>query len=325
MNAVLIMCHKNPEQVLRLINRCKSTSTLVFVHVDASQNNIFNWLKKHVRGVYFTKKRLKGTLFTRSLVDITIALIRCAKDIERDKKIHFDYYILLSGQDYLIEPINKINSILKESYPTPYIDCTPYNRRNWLYHPFKSTGTLNKYGRWIRTKFPKRGTFIRKCFAATEIIGQYLARLLHIDDYHKLTKGKVSLYGGSEWWILPDLAISYILKEYDAMMPYIKILLEDRAPDETFFQTITMRSPIKDIVHINPYDMVAQSCQTFAYFSDIGKPFTGHPYILTAKEFDMLTSSGRWIARKFDINEDEKILDLLDKRSQEMDGQYSKY
>ena len=314
MNAVMIMCHKNPNQVLRLINRCKSPDTKVIVHVDARRDGVYDELVARAGGAYFTKNRFAGELDKRSLVDIALEMIHRAQEIEASENIHFDYYLLLSGQDYLVKPIGEINRLLLEAYPTPYIDCTPYDRHNWVYHKFKANRSLEKYHQWVVAKFPKRGTFLRRCFLALEIIGQKIAQTFHKNDYYRLRKQGLSLYGGSAWWILPDKAINYISGEYDARKSYVEALLATMTPEETFFQIMAMRSPIKDLVQINPIDMVAQNCKTFAYFSDAGKPFKGHPYTLTVLQYGMLIEKGCWIARKFEMSEDSEIFDLLDKR-----------
>ena len=38
MNAVMIMCHKNIDQVLRLVRTCKSSETVIILHIDKKYN-----------------------------------------------------------------------------------------------------------------------------------------------------------------------------------------------------------------------------------------------------------------------------------------------
>ena len=38
-----------------------------------------------------------------------------------------------------------------------------------------------------------------------------------------------------------------------------------------------------------------------------------HPAILTSEDFPKILNSGMWFARKFDMNVDSKILDMIDK------------
>jgi hypothetical protein len=120
------------------------------------------------------------------------------------------------------------------------------------------------------------------------------------------------LYGGSQWWILPDQVIEFIINEMQSNSKEIKKLTKTMTPDETFFQIMTMASPLSNLVEINPIDMVAQNCMTYANFSVEGKPFTGHPYIFTKDDFNKLIEMPQLFARKFDINTDSEIIDMID-------------
>ena len=312
MNAVLIMCHKNIEQVKMLVNRCLSENTRIIIHFDKRmQINKQELQDIQNLGVYFTEERVCGELDTRSLVDISMAMVLRAKEIENLENIRFKYYLLLSGQDYPIKPISYINNELEKMYPTPFIDCTPYSNDNWIYHKFSRTKELLRFHNWVTNNIPKKSIMypLRVFSRIVEKVGKKIVRIFHITDYHKMHRAGIDLYGGSAWWILPDIAIDYICKEYNST--FSKKLLNTYTPEETYFQTMVMRSDVKDLVAVNPPDMVAQNCKTWAYFEDIGKPFKGHPYIFTVDEYDKLTSSDRWFARKFDITVDSNIFGLL--------------
>ena len=310
MNAVMIMCHKNIEQVLRLVRACSSPETVVILHIDKKYDLEKAQLAEiaQMDRVYLTEQRLSGVLDTRSLVDIAMEMVKKAKEVEKLLDIHFRYYLLLSGQDYLIKPISYINDALRQAYPEPLIDCTPHAVGNWIYHKFR-------YCPLVYAMSPATDSASGPLRLFLKVIRRLVAvsaRLLRLDDFHRFRRQGIDIYGGSAWWMLPDVAMDYILSEYDAAPGYVTALLGTNTPEETFFQIMTMRSPVKDLVHINPPDMVAQHCKTWAYFSDVDKPFKGHPYIFTVNEYDRLVSSDFWIARKFDSAVDSRILDMLD-------------
>lgn len=312
MNAIMIMCHKNIEQVIRLIQKCVSEDTRVFVHIDSlyelSQQQIENLSDA---GAYICEKRIHGELDSRSLVDVTMILINKTIEIENKEEIRFQYYCLLSGQDYLTKPIWYINEQLRSIYPTPVIDCTPYSRRNWMYHKFGYTKKFLPFLQWTK-RVTKRGSFLWFMLKGIAYSYEKLVDIAHISNYYKLKKACIKLYGGSAWWILPDVTIKYILNEYNSDSKYINDLLDTWTPEETFFQTITMRSESKEYVHLNTPDTVAQSCKTWAYFFDDDKPATVHPYIFTINEYKKLINHDCWFARKFDYKIDTDILDKLD-------------
>lgn len=309
-NLFMIMCHKNLSQVLLLAKTLLSSESDVVVHIDTAvdDNEYASFLDatKNIPNLYVTDKRLHGVLDTRTLVDIVFLMIEYTKS----KGLTYKNYCLMSGQDFPIKSISKINENLLKNYPTPYIDCTPYDKRNWVFHKFKSTPSLIRFNKYISEKF-KRKSLIRKLLRTSAIVAQKGVQALKKTAYDHLSKNGIKLYGGSAWWILPDIAINFIYNEYVNSSAIVESLLETLTPEETFFQTMTMLSPCKNDVEINPIDKVDQNCKTWAYFSDTDKPFKGHPYIFTVNEFDKLKASPCWFARKFDIQQDCKIIEMV--------------
>ncbi len=313
MNVVMIMCHKNPEQVIRFASKCLTEKTDVIIHCDSSmEDSQFQKIKEFsekIRGVHLTNQRIHGELDRRTLVDIAMLMVLKAKSLENERK-HYDYFLLCSGQDYLIKSMDFIEKELESAYPKPFIDCTPYSKNNWVFHKFNTNRMLLDYEEWIRSK----SGIIRKLARLSQILLRYIYKLRKKLSYDKLIQSKVDLYGGSAWWILPDKIISFICREYCEKENAIQQLLLDDSvtPEETYFQIMSMCSPLKEMVDINPVDMVEQNCKTWAYFSDDDKPFKGHPYIFTEKEFEKIKNSDCWFARKFDIYENSDILDMVD-------------
>ena len=315
MNACLIMGHKNPLQIVRLAKKLMNNKNDVFIHLDLnmaeSDSQYVKTFSAKNKGVYFCNNRIHGVLDKRSLVDIVFIMINEAKLIEKKNDKHYKYYLLFSGQDYPIRNIGLVNNDLDASYPKPYIDCTPYDKKNWIYHKFKFSKSSLKYHNWISSHFNK-GVF-RKVVRLTAVIYERALSILGRDTYHELRKMEVSLYGGSAWWILPDSIINYILEKYVNKDSISEIILnESVTPEETFFQTMAKRSPLSDLIETNPKDMVLQNCKTWAYFFDDDKPFVGHPYIFTINEIDKLQNTNFWFARKFDMTIDSNIMDKLD-------------
>lgn len=79
--------------------------------------------------------------------------MHCAKEFEKEKGIHFGYYCLISGQDYPIRNVSSIRDELQNSYPKPYIDCTPCAKGNWVYNGSSNSAWWNsvsaKINRWL--------------------------------------------------------------------------------------------------------------------------------------------------------------------------------
>lgn len=316
MNACLIMGHKNPLQIIRLAKALiKSEENNVFIHLDSMMTKedivCVNSFCAESKAVHLCSKRIHGVLDRRSLVDIVFIMISEVKKIEEHKNEHYAYYLLFSGQDYLVKNINYINDELIKSYPKPFIDCTPYDKNNWIYHKFIYCKASLQYNDWITRHFSKG--LIRSVFRVSAIILTRILSSIRKDSYSKLKKENVSLYGGSAWWILPDIVIEFIFYKYNNKDKVSELILnESSTPEETYFQTMSMMSPISNMIDINPKGMILQNSKTWAYFFDEEKAFKGHPYIFTMKEYDKLKGCNFWFARKFDTQIDEEILDKLD-------------
>ncbi|MBC9784004.1 hypothetical protein H1S01_05695 [Heliobacterium chlorum] len=306
--AVLIMAHKNLNQVIRLIRSLSKSDFHFLVHLDSKMDvtdSEFCNLLNCSDNVFIVKKRISGVLDTWSLVEISLSLIELAKQIELNKNIHYSYYLLLSGQDYPIKSVEYITEFLGKTYPKPLIDCTPYDKHNWLYYKFNVIG-IREISKYVDSKL-NRG-ILRKIIKLPLIIyGSLLGWVYRnfLYDY--------KLYGGSAWWILPDKVIEFILHEIKTNGHKINKLKITNTPEETFFQIMTMASPLSNLVDLNPKDMVEQNCMTYAHFSDEGKPFMGHPYILTKEDFSKIVKLPQLFARKFDTVTDSNILDMIDR------------
>ncbi len=316
-NIFMIMCHKNAAQVLRLAKKCLSDSTDVIVHADIEMPLdeyclLENFAHSNSR-FFLTDRRLHGELSKESLIHITMEMVRKAYCIENDTNQHYKYFCLLSGQDYLIKPLKFIEKELSANYPKPYIDCDPYDKNNWMYKKFRWNTFTNKIRLKIdkifknRYRDPVRVVLMVLLYSLNKLMQPIMPSI-----YHQIKKIDVNIYGGSAWWMLPDIAMRDIYKKYKESGPLVELLLQAITPEELFFQIMSMQSPVKDLIEVKPVDSVGQNCKTWAYFYDDDKPPAGHPYIFTVNEYAKLIKSDKWIARKFDEKVDSEIMDMID-------------
>lgn len=307
-NAVLIIAHKNIDQVIRLVKTMNVDSFDFYIHLDKKwklQSNDIQRLKNISDHVTVLDKRISGFLDTWSLCEITIELIRTA--INSNQK--YGYYILLSGQDYPIKSPDKICLQLEKLYPKPLIDCTPMVKDNWIYSGFKWI-RFHPYYRMVERISDNR--VLRKLLLLPAYFIQLIVTYVIGSPYKRLSKLNCELYGGSAWWILPDEVVKLCVDEVDNNTDIVRAFKLKNTPEETFFQTMVMRSRLCHMVDLNePYEIL-QNCMTYAYFFDEDHEATGHPYILTSQNLEMLKKRKEFFARKFDITIDTKILDLLD-------------
>ncbi|MCB2312378.1 beta-1,6-N-acetylglucosaminyltransferase [Clostridium tagluense] len=114
----------------------------------------------------------------------------------------------------------------------------------------------------------------------------------------------ISLWGGSQWWCLTRECIYYIyyfIMKNPAYIEYCKHLV---VPDEIFFQTIVMNLNFKS-------NIVNDGLKYIDF--DSAPPPKNHPVTLSKEHFSTLSNSTSLFARKFDIEYDYEILDMIDK------------
>jgi hypothetical protein len=315
--AILIIAHKNLNQLLRLLKRIKHDRIDIFVHIDQkwdlSEKDLESIRSIDKKSIFVIEKRISVSLDTWSLIEATMELIKQSKNIESRKGINYKYTALLSAQDYPIKNIDSFIELLNRSYPKPFIDVTPYDNNNWLYSKFHRFSSENKMNMLINSKI-KPGVF-RRVIKLPIYLTFRLIGLFYDNPYKKFIKLNCKLYGGSAWWVLPDLAIHYINERYhNPNDKIIEVLKQTYTPEETFFQIMVMQSILASRVELNSKFTVSQNCLTYAHFTDVGKPFNGHPYHFEAVDLKKLMRLPHYFARKFDDTVDKVILDLIDQR-----------
>jgi hypothetical protein len=114
----------------------------------------------------------------------------------------------------------------------------------------------------------------------------------------------ISLWGGSQWWCLTRECIYniyYFIIKNPGYMEYCKHLV---APDEIFFHTIVMNLNLKT-------NVVNDGLKFMDW--DSAPPPKNHPATLSKEYFSALSNSPSLFARKFDMEYDYDILDMIDK------------
>jgi hypothetical protein len=318
--AILILAHKNLEQLKRLIARLLHENVNIFIHIDKKwklsddeYNHLINLNKEKI---FITNNRISASIYLWSLVEATMELVNKAKQIEKEKDVKYHYFALLSGQDYPIKPIDYLVSLLQNSYPKPFIDCTPYHPKNWMQGKFKTLPMENKVLLYFINKWkPGKIRRLRNMLIKVPVYSFYKVLKLFIETpFTKLLRENCGLYGGSAWWILPDKAISIIHQRYsDPGDKVVEYLSKTLSPEETFFQIMVMQTEVASLVELNPPLDKKQNCLTYAHFRSQGKPYIGHPYILDSSDFYMLKNLPHCFARKFDEKLNNTILDKIEK------------
>lgn len=294
----IILAHTNYEQTIRLFSRLNKEETSFVFHI--SQTSEHQYFEK----VFAALKNQSNCYFAKRAVvrwgDFgVIQGALNAIDTICDNQINFDYAILLSGQSYPLKSHAVICQILEKYRGNQLLENIPFSEiEKELSH------RIEPYHFWLGNRnfwYPHQGK--RNKLLAT-LFDFVISPLM--PKRQPLPYG-YTLFKGSLWWTLTRDCIEYIhqYNRTEIGQNIVKFLKNTRHSGETYFQTVLMNSDYaKSIVNKD---------LRYILWLD-AEDDKGHPETLTTEDFDGIASSECLFGRKFDMEKDAEILDLIDER-----------
>lgn len=277
--ACIIMAHKEPQQIERLINKFKQYPFDFYIHLDKkTRQEPFEYLLK-IPNVQFIKSRIGVRWASYNFLN---AELQSFREI-LETGIPYEFISLMSGQDYPIKPVSFLYEFLKNNPGKNFIS---YEEDGvWWGHAITR---INKYH-----------------FTNYSFSGRYLVQFfLNALSPRRKFPLPYKLYGGPRamCMTLSKDCVSYITDFIESNIKLRRFIRFTWGPDEFVIPTLIMNSDFKQTVVNNNFYYID--------WSDGG----ASPKTLTNSDFRILKSSGKFMARKFDLKSDPEILDLLDKQ-----------
>lgn len=271
--AYLILAHRLPEQLVRLVRRLNTPNALFLVHVSRrSDDAVYGAARSGLAGLDNVVFLRRHALHWGSFGHVR-ATIEGLDELYRREE-HFDYVALLTGQDYPIKPVSAIERTLAEGGGRSFM---AYDRL-----PGGWEDGMKRFTHWHSRR-----------------VGVPRGWHLELPIRRRFPQGLVP-YGGSSYWWLSREAVDYV-RSFVAERPgYYRFFKHVDIPDEMFFHTILMNSPLRDAV-VN---------DELRHVDWTRKPL---PAIFGVDDLETLRRSPKLMARKFDVTVDAQILDLIDR------------
>lgn len=281
--AYLILVHKNPKQVARLVNRLNVDNAIFSIHVDFKANleDFKNQILEANPGsnIQFLNKRFKPKWGGFNTIRAAVELINSVL------KYNPDSIVYLSGQDYPIMTNTNIEKYLVENAGNALIEYEPSSL------DLKEPNSTNRYYFCDYVNYNPKGLFNAK---EVPLLARILTKIL---PRRKFIKG-VKPFIGRQWFILPLDIAKFVVEEYKrnkALSNFYRFTIHSA---EMYFQTLLLNSKYADRV---------TNLRTI--FADYNAP---NPILWRAENIERLKNQPMPLARKFDTSVDEKILDLID-------------
>ncbi len=274
--AFILLCHKDPEAIVRQANMLTAAGDYIAIHFDArapAQDDRFirDALANNPK-VAFTRKRIKCGWGEWSLVEASLLAVRAAINAF-PRATHF---YLLSGDCAAIKSAHYAHDFL-DAHDVDYIESLDYFESNWI-----KTGL--KEERLIYRHFVNERKY-KWVFEASLNLQRRLGLTRDIP-------ADLQIQIGSQWWCLRRRTIERILEFTEERRDVMRFFRTTWIPDETFFQTL--------VRHLVPETEIRSRTLTFLMFTDYGMPVTFYN-----DHYDLLLSQDALFARKISIDAEE--------------------
>jgi hypothetical protein len=275
--AHLILAHKAPAQLERLINALAHPQADVYIHLD-KKSDFQKFAHLVTRpNVWFTRVRLDVKWGGYSLTQASLEGMREILGTSRP----YDFINLLSGEDYPIKPAPAIHAFLARHVGHSFLEYEAQGSAWWQ-------ANASRFSYYHFTEFSFRGRYV-------------LQRVLKALLPRRRPPLPV-LYGGNMggWYTLSRECAAHVLAVLDAQPRLPRFFRFTWGSDEFVVQSIVLNSPLAPTVINNN--------QRFIDWSGGGHS----PKVLTTADLPALLASPRLYARKFDARQDAAVLDELD-------------
>jgi len=274
--AHLILAHKSPKQLARLVDRLQHPDADIYIHIDRKvDEEPFGGIFERPN-VYLVKKRIKVYWGSYRIVQATL---NGFKQILAAKK-SYQYINLLSGDDYPIKSVQHIHQYFSDNPDRIFMEYLTEETEWWD----KVKSRVTEYHLTDYT-FP----------------GSYTIQKL-MNSFFPARKRPESLVfaGRSQWLTITEESALYVINYLRNNPEVAKFFKLSWGSDEVAIQTVLYNSHLKVKITNNNLRYIDWSADDVS------------PKTLNMDDAEKLMSSPALYARKFDMAKEPAILDYLD-------------
>ncbi len=276
----LILAHKNPEQVERLLRAMDHPAFDLYLHIDGKSDQApFEYLAERPR-VFLVRNRVKVFWGKYSLVQATLDGI--AEVMDRGK---YEYIHVMSAQDFPIKPMEEIYQYLVANKGTEFITCL----RESDGHEWWKDAALHTW------KYNFHNLSIPGKYRLEALVNKIMPRRKYPVAGHEVV-------GHSNWFTITSESAAFMLdylKRHPEVVRFFKYVW---GADELIFSTIIYNHPA--------YRDKVQEHLVYIDWSE----HVANPKLLTMADLPALLATDKLFARKFDTEKDAEVVARLEER-----------
>lgn len=275
--ACLIVTYTSAAQTRRMIEMLNNGQFDFYIHLDKKVSIDSHKDLLQIPNVYFIKDRVDVQWAAYSTVQ---AAFNGIKQIA-ESNITYDFINLITGQDYPIKSAEYIANFLSGNIGKQFIEFKGFDT-DWQ----EAKARIEKYH-----------------FTNLHLAGKFrLEKLVNLFAGKRKAPVNMIFYGVSTFWTLSPECALYVVNFVENNKAFKSFLKYTWGSDEFIFQTVLMNSPYKDVIVNNNYRYVDWSAGG------------ARPKFLKTEDFEKITASDAFFGRKFNIDIDSNILDMIDEQ-----------
>jgi hypothetical protein len=267
--AFILLCHKDPEGIIRQAERLTAAGDCMAIHFDARAKPAdYQRIRAALDGnpnVAFARKRIRCGWGEWSLVAATLLATEAAVGAFPDAT----HFYMLSGDCMAVKSAEYAHAFL-DAEDCDYIESVDFFTSDWIKTGLREERLI--YRHWFNERSRKwlfyRNYDIQKRLGLTREIPADLQIMI-----------------GSQWWCLRRRTVEWVLDFTRRRPDVMRFFRTTWIPDETFFQTL--------VRHLVPEGEIRSRTLTFLLFSDYGMPVTFYN-----DHYDLLLGQDFLFARK---------------------------
>ncbi len=275
--AFVITLYKQPRLAEMLLQSLQHPGFHFYLHIDkkakaADFEHLFNMPR-----TYRIRERYDIRWAGYSMVEALLAGLEAALSADTQ----YDLITHISGQDLPIKPAREIYDFFAANTGKNFLSCEAFPNDWW-------NEARTRYQHYHFQDIDFRGKH-RLAKLMTRILP---GRKLPFD---------YTMYGGplGAYWTFSRETAAYVADYMRKHREVRSFFRKSWGPDEFLFNTIVMNSPYKE--------MTVNNNHRYIDWSQGG----GSPKLLDVSDFEKLSSSPCFFARKFDLEHDSKIVDMI--------------
>jgi exoribonuclease R len=280
--ANIIIAHKNPAQLERLIRKMQHEMFDFYIHIDKKIDiESFLYLKQ-IKGVHFIHHRVVCNWGGHSTLE---AMLNSLKEVLSNDQ-RYSFYNLLSAQDYPLKKNQELYEFLANNSKKSFVFYETEEQSDWW------SNAVQRYQKYHLTDFNFFGRYLME---------RVMNKVLPLRKFPLSLK----LYGGSKasWWTLNHECAIYLAEFFNQKNGLNKFLKFCWGTDEFVIPTVLLNSPLKD--------QIVNDNLRYIHFPE-GK---ANPKILELADLTSMLNSNMFFARKFDAPASDELLDEIDQQT----------